>query len=154
MYFLSKVISCVLLRILLTAWMHGSRARLLHVSRLLPTSDEPFALDVMRRFVAAPSRVLRRTHNPQLNYSWPLKRVAQIEGDIVLGGLVMVHERDDSHICGRIMTQGGKLDSKAASDFAFYHRDFQNMLSLPYACHWSMAASETLNRLLENELRR
>ncbi|XP_067123337.1 metabotropic glutamate receptor 6-like [Centruroides vittatus] len=44
-------------------------------------------------------------HN--LNISWPIKRVAEIEGDIVLGGLMMVHEREDLLTCGPIMPQGG-----------------------------------------------
>lgn len=30
-----------------------------------------------------------------------------ILGDIILGGLHMVHEREDSKICGPIMPQGG-----------------------------------------------
>lgn len=38
---------------------------------------------------------------------WPVKRVAVVEGDIVLGGLMMVHEREDHRTCGRIMPQGG-----------------------------------------------
>ncbi|GBM09707.1 Metabotropic glutamate receptor 2 [Araneus ventricosus] len=41
------------------------------------------------------------------SYTWPVKRVAEIEGDIVLGGLMMVHEREDKKICGPIMPQGG-----------------------------------------------
>jgi hypothetical protein len=39
------------------------------------------------------------------NLTWPLKRVAKIEGDIWLGGLMMVHERQDEVICGPIMPQ-------------------------------------------------
>lgn len=38
---------------------------------------------------------------------WPVKREAVLEGDIVLGGLMMVHEREDSVTCGPIMPQGG-----------------------------------------------
>lgn len=30
-----------------------------------------------------------------------------MEGDLVLGGLMMVHEREDSFTCGPIMPQGG-----------------------------------------------
>ncbi|XP_076365408.1 metabotropic glutamate receptor 2-like [Tachypleus tridentatus] len=45
--------------------------------------------------------------NTSLNYTWPVKRVAEIEGDIILGGLMMVHEREDTQICGPIMPQGG-----------------------------------------------
>ncbi|XP_053609541.1 metabotropic glutamate receptor 2-like [Plodia interpunctella] len=38
---------------------------------------------------------------------WPIKREAVIEGDLVLGGLMMVHERSDSMTCGPVMPQGG-----------------------------------------------
>lgn len=38
---------------------------------------------------------------------WPIKREAVIEGDLVLGGLMMVHERSDTMTCGPVMPQGG-----------------------------------------------
>lgn len=38
---------------------------------------------------------------------WPVKHAAIVEGDIVLGGLMMVHEREDSVTCGPVMPQGG-----------------------------------------------
>ncbi|CAK1554553.1 unnamed protein product [Leptosia nina] len=38
---------------------------------------------------------------------WPLKREAVIEGDLVLGGLMMVHERSENMTCGPVMPQGG-----------------------------------------------
>jgi hypothetical protein len=38
---------------------------------------------------------------------WPVKKEAVVEGDLVLGGLMMVHEREDSITCGPIMPQGG-----------------------------------------------
>lgn len=38
---------------------------------------------------------------------WPVKLSAVVEGDIVLGGLMMVHEREDSITCGPVMPQGG-----------------------------------------------
>ncbi|GFS60784.1 metabotropic glutamate receptor 2 [Trichonephila inaurata madagascariensis] len=41
------------------------------------------------------------------NYTWPVKRAAEIDGDIILGGLMMIHEREDRRICGPIMPQGG-----------------------------------------------
>lgn len=40
-------------------------------------------------------------------YNWPVKKVSEIDGDIILGGLHMVHQREDSSICGEIMPQGG-----------------------------------------------
>jgi len=39
------------------------------------------------------------------NITWPLKKVSKIQGDIWLGGLMMVHEREESMICGPIMPQ-------------------------------------------------
>lgn len=41
------------------------------------------------------------------NNTWPIKRVAEIDGDIIIGGLMMIHEREDRRICGPIMPQGG-----------------------------------------------
>jgi len=38
---------------------------------------------------------------------WPAKKEAVVEGDLVLGGLMMVHEREDSITCGPVMPQGG-----------------------------------------------
>ncbi|CAG9859137.1 unnamed protein product [Phyllotreta striolata] len=42
-------------------------------------------------------------HHP----AWPVKREAIVEGDLVLGGLMMVHEREETVTCGPIMPQGG-----------------------------------------------
>ncbi|CAH0390774.1 unnamed protein product [Bemisia tabaci] len=38
---------------------------------------------------------------------WPVKKEADVGGDLILGGLMMVHEREDSRTCGPIMPQGG-----------------------------------------------
>ena len=38
---------------------------------------------------------------------WPLKRVAEVAGDVVIGGLHMIHERNAELTCGPIMPQGG-----------------------------------------------
>jgi metabotropic X receptor len=47
-------------------------------------------------------------HTPKGNFTWPYReQVAIIEGNITLGGLMMVHERDERLICGKIMPQGG-----------------------------------------------
>jgi hypothetical protein len=42
-----------------------------------------------------------------VNLTWPLKRSADLVGDILLGGLHMVHERNTLVTCGPIMAQGG-----------------------------------------------
>lgn len=51
----------------------------------------------------------RIRHHPELEeeVTWPVKKVAVVEGDIVLGGLMMVHEREDTITCGPVMPQGG-----------------------------------------------
>ena len=36
---------------------------------------------------------------------WPVNRVCEIPGDVFLGGLHMIHHRDDSWLCGPIMPQ-------------------------------------------------
>lgn len=38
---------------------------------------------------------------------WPVQHAAVVEGDVVLGGLMMVHSREDTITCGPIMPQGG-----------------------------------------------
>lgn len=38
---------------------------------------------------------------------WPIKKEAVVEGHVILGGLMMVHEREDNMTCGKIMPQGG-----------------------------------------------
>jgi len=43
----------------------------------------------------------------EIGLHWPVKREAVVEGDLVLGGLMMVHEREDIHTCGPVMPQGG-----------------------------------------------
>ena len=40
--------------------------------------------------------------------AWPVKRAAEIlGGDLVIGGLHMVHEREEALTCGPVMPQGG-----------------------------------------------
>lgn len=46
-------------------------------------------------------------HTDTLNITWPVKKVAELPGEIYLGGLMMVHERAEEKICGSIMFQGG-----------------------------------------------
>ncbi|XP_045475410.1 metabotropic glutamate receptor 2-like isoform X2 [Harmonia axyridis] len=38
---------------------------------------------------------------------WPVKKEAIVHGDLILGGLMMVHEREDTITCGPVMPQGG-----------------------------------------------
>lgn len=50
-----------------------------------------------------------RSMEPNLvhEFGWPVKKEAVVEGDLVLGGLMMVHEREDRYTCGPVMPQGG-----------------------------------------------
>ncbi|OAD59763.1 Metabotropic glutamate receptor 2 [Eufriesea mexicana] len=50
-----------------------------------------------------------RSMNPNAHVpvTWPVKKEAVVEGDLVLGGLMMVHEREDTVTCGPVMSQGG-----------------------------------------------
>jgi hypothetical protein len=48
-----------------------------------------------------------RSESEEISLHWPVKREAVVEGDLVLGGLMMVHEREDIHTCGPVMPQGG-----------------------------------------------
>ena len=41
------------------------------------------------------------------NYIWPKKRSVDLEGHVLIGGMHMVHERNDANTCGPIMPQGG-----------------------------------------------
>lgn len=45
--------------------------------------------------------------NAQVPVTWPVKKEAVVEGELVLGGLMMVHEREDTVTCGPVMSQGG-----------------------------------------------
>lgn len=45
--------------------------------------------------------------NNHVTITWPVKKEAIVEGDLVLGGLMMVHEREDTVTCGPVMPQGG-----------------------------------------------
>lgn len=39
---------------------------------------------------------------------WPLKKEADVDGELIIGGLMMVHEREDKQFtCGKINDQGG-----------------------------------------------
>lgn len=53
------------------------------------------------------SRPSRNVNSNIKNITWPIKKVCEVQGNITLGGLMMVHEREDIQICGPIMPQGG-----------------------------------------------
>lgn len=73
--------------------MHQSRSNL--EKRHMPNRKDAFAFIRNRRL------------SNNFNITWPIRYIAETEGDIILGGLMMVHEREDRRICGPIMPQGG-----------------------------------------------
>ena len=73
-------------------------------SLLIPTHIN--SMRIIRRDTE--SLELRTIENQQVsNFTWPNKRIAEIDGDIMIGGLHMVHERENQRICGPVMPQGG-----------------------------------------------
>ena len=68
------------------------------------------------------SRTKQRKES-KFDFVWPSKKVSVVEGDIILGGLMMVHERQDGdQVCGPIMPQGGVQSLEAM----LYTLDFIN----------------------------
>lgn len=53
------------------------------------------------------ARMIDTMANDTTPIHWPVKKEAIMEGDVILGGLMMVHSREDSMMCGPIMPQGG-----------------------------------------------
>ncbi|XP_069986995.1 metabotropic glutamate receptor 4-like [Penaeus vannamei] len=84
---------------------------LLSPSPLLPPSHRP-----------RDKRLAKPSPTGGLNFTWPAKRVVVVEGDVVLGGLMMVHERHNDLVCGPIMPQGGVQ----ALEAMLYTLDFIN----------------------------
>lgn len=77
-----------------------------------PSTTEPFETDsllsTLRPFLVVDNATLNASVPRVLTeMPWPVKKEAVVEGDLVLGGLMMVHEREDSITCGPVMPQGG-----------------------------------------------
>ena len=54
------------------------------------------------------SQIIQTSNSKQpFNFTWPMKKAAEVEGDLILGGLMMIHERQDDITCGPVMPQGG-----------------------------------------------
>ena len=60
-----------------------------------------------RATVDSISRMITDNSSHETEPQWPVKHSAVVEGDLVLGGLMMVHEREDNVTCGPVMPQGG-----------------------------------------------
>ena len=66
------------------------------------------------------------------NFTWPAKKVADVEGELILGGLMMVHERHDDITCGPIMPQGG---IQVCSLFLLFHSGSHHITPTLYYTH-------------------
>lgn len=53
------------------------------------------------------SRMQVSNSKSAFNFTWPTKKASEVEGDLILGGLMMVHERQEDITCGPVMPQGG-----------------------------------------------
>ncbi|MPC58564.1 Metabotropic glutamate receptor 2 [Portunus trituberculatus] len=58
----------------------------------------------------------------ELNVTWPDRKVVTMDGDLIIGGLMMMHERHNDEVCGPIMPQGGVQ----ALEAMLYTLDFIN----------------------------
>ena len=82
--------------------------RFIRQATKLTTKENMDSIFVTPSQVAPPWILPIQSSNMLLSPSvWPLKRSVDLEGDIFLGGLHMVHERNDANTCGPIMPQGG-----------------------------------------------
>lgn len=94
-------------------WTHFINSYTLELSQQLRGYIGPLMKPQMYRqrlFKIADTEPHRIRHHPELKeeeVAWPVKKVAVVEGDIILGGLMMVHEREDTITCGPVMPQGG-----------------------------------------------
>ena len=78
-----------------------------------------------RRKRIRPKGIQRETvfATPKGNFTWPRReQVVVVEGNVTIGGLMMVHERDEDMICGKIMPQGGMQ----ATEAMLYSVDYVN----------------------------
>ncbi|RZC40445.1 hypothetical protein BDFB_013213 [Asbolus verrucosus] len=79
---------------------------------------------------------LRHHHEIGGEIPWPVKKEAVVEGDLVLGGLMMVHEREDTITCGPVMPQGGIQ----ALEAMLYTLDRLNLAAEPLLPNISLGA--------------
>ena len=62
------------------------------------------------------------------NFTWPMKKASEVEGDLILGGLMMIHEREDDITCGPVMPQGGIQVIILFVSLLKYHKKCLNQL--------------------------
>ena len=69
-----------------------------------PTVSQNITKAISKNLKPPPRNVQKLSSS---EYHWPNKQESVVEGDVILGGLMMVHEREDNATCGPIMPQGG-----------------------------------------------
>lgn len=74
---------------------------------LLPQKSSNPSRDVFENDTTTENAGEPSSSDTALLDQWPVKHSAVVEGDLVLGGLMMVHEREDTITCGPVMPQGG-----------------------------------------------
>ncbi|CAG9859138.1 unnamed protein product [Phyllotreta striolata] len=99
-FFIFAIISSVVCS--KTRYVHGMH-RYYTKHKLSNFNEETFAL------ASADAEIQHQHHlrHQHEEVPWPVKKEAVVEGDLVLGGLMMVHEREESITCGPVMPQGG-----------------------------------------------
>jgi len=85
----------------------GRHLPLNNMNLMLPLSSADGSGKYLRSLPDSVSFQNDRLYATQPQRHWPVKREAIVEGDVILGGLMMVHSREDSITCGPIMPQGG-----------------------------------------------
>ncbi|XP_063888044.1 LOW QUALITY PROTEIN: metabotropic glutamate receptor 6-like [Scylla paramamosain] len=111
---------------LVTPHLHLLLTLLLHLTaaaRPYSIDLDPQAVDATRSLssLLRTRRVAKQNH-AGLNLTWPDRKVVTMDGDLILGGLMMVHERHNDVVCGPIMPQGGVQ----ALEAMLYTLDFIN----------------------------
>jgi hypothetical protein len=86
---------------------HILRHRHYHYNDYYSTSNATFNLKHGHHFYGRHKRKMIEEQHHSEHLHWPIKRISEMEGDVILGGLMMVHEREDNATCGPIMPQGG-----------------------------------------------
>lgn len=94
---------------------------LLEHHQLLSTSPNGFTMNLMdnkaAQIKAKNQHELRLNRSEVIKINWPVKKAVDLPGDISLGGLMMIHERDENFTCGAVMPQGGIQVSFTCDNF-------------------------------------
>lgn len=82
---------------------------LLEHHQLLSTTLNGFTMNLLDKaqIKAKNQHELRLNRSEVIKINWPVKKAVDLPGDISLGGLMMIHERDENFTCGAVMPQGG-----------------------------------------------